>query len=127
MEITSLDHLVLTVTSIQRTCEFYQRVLGMEIIRFGENRYALKFGSQKINLHEYGKEFEPKARLPTPGSADICLVSATPMKTVMQHLQQQDINIIDGPLPRTGATGPIISVYFYDPDWNLIEVCNYSH
>lgn len=124
MQIERLDHLVLTVANIEVTCEFYTRVLGMEVVTFGINRKALAYGQQKINLHEYGKEFEPKAVLPTPGSADLCLISLTPMREIIRHLEDQQVTIIEGPAPRTGATGLIESVYFRDPDGNLIEVSN---
>ena len=126
MEISSIDHLVLTVTNINMSCEFYNKILGMEVVKFGDNRIALKFGQQKINLHESGKELEPGASMPTPGSADLCLISPTPMNEIIPYLQQHDVNIIEGPVQRNGATGSIVSVYFRDPDLNLIEVCNYS-
>jgi catechol 2,3-dioxygenase-like lactoylglutathione lyase family enzyme len=125
MKIDYLDHLVLTVKSIEKTCEFYSRVLGMEIITFGDGRKALLFGSQKINLHERGQEFEPKAGYPMPGSADLCFITGTPLVEVIEHLQRYDIEIIEGPVRRTGAVGQILSVYFRDPDMNLIEVSNY--
>lgn len=125
IKIERLDHLVLTVRSIKETCEFYSKVLGMDVETFGENRKALKFGTQKINLHQVGKEFEPKAAKPTSGSGDICLISSTPIETVAVHLSALAVEIEDGPVQRTGATGPIISLYFRDPDQNLIEVSNY--
>ncbi len=125
MQIDRLDHLVLTVASIVTTSDFYHRVLGMEVVTFGEGRKALSFGSQKINLHAQGKEFEPKAAAPTPGSADICLIASTPLVKVVAHLQSCGVSILEGPVRRTGATGPITSVYFRDPDFNLIEVSNY--
>lgn len=124
IRIKSLDHLVLTVADVQATCDFYARVLGMEAISFGEGRRALGFGSQKINLHTAGREFEPKAHRPTPGSADLCLIASTPLDAVVQHLRACGIVILEGPVRRTGATGPILSVYFRDPDGNLIEVSN---
>ena len=126
MQIDRLDHLVLTVASIEKTSDFYQKVLGMEVVTFGEGRKALSFGSQKINLHARGKEFEPRAAAPTPGSADICLIASTPLSEVISHLRSCGISILEGPVRRTGATGPIISVYFRDPDSNLIEVSNYA-
>ena len=126
MQIDRLDHLVLTVASIEKTSDFYQRVLGMEVITFGEGRKALSFGSQKINLHAQGKEFEPKAAKPTPGSADICLIASTPLSKVISHLQSCGVSILEGPVRRTGATGSITSVYFRDPESNLIEVSNYA-
>ncbi len=125
MQIDRLDHLVLTVADIAVTCDFYSRVLGMEVVTFRGNRKALTFGAQKINLHEVGKEFEPKAALPTPGSADLCLISKEPLPTVMDHLHECQVPILEGPVSRTGATGPILSVYFRDPDSNLIEVSTY--
>ena len=125
MKVDHLDHLVLTVKSIPATCEFYARVLGMEVVTFGGNRQALAFGTQKINLHEAGKEWEPKAHCPTPGSADLCFITLAPLADVVEHLRQCGIEIIEGPAKRTGATGSITSVYFRDPDLNLIEVSNY--
>ncbi len=126
IRIDCLDHLVLTVASITETVAFYQRVLGMEEISFGTGRKALAFGLQKINLHQAGREFEPKARCPMPGSADICLITATPLREVISHLEMMGVAIEEGPVARTGATGPIISVYFRDPDQNLIEVSRYA-
>ena len=125
MEIDRIDHVVLTVRSIDATCEFYARVLGMRVVTFAEGRKALAFGRQKFNLHEAGREFEPKADRPTPGSVDLCLITNTPLDAVADHLHRCNVAIIDGPVPRTGATGPIRSVYFRDPDANLIEVANY--
>jgi catechol 2,3-dioxygenase-like lactoylglutathione lyase family enzyme len=125
MKIDRLDHLVLTVKSIDRTCEFYANVLGMEVVTFGEGRKALAFGTQKINLHETGKEFEPRAQHPTPGSADLCFITSTPLADVIKHLHHHGVEIIEGPLKKTGAVGQILSVYFQDPDRNLIEVSNY--
>lgn len=125
MQIDHLDHLVLTVKSIAATCEFYATALGMQVVSFGEDRKALVFGSQKINLHELGKEFEPKAHRPTPGSADLCFITTSPLTEVMQHLRDSGVAILEGPVQRTGAMGRIESVYFRDPDLNLIEVSNY--
>ena len=125
MKISHLDHLVLTVADIATTCQFYQSALNFEVITFAENRKALLFGSQKINLHEAGKEFEPKALRPTVGSADLCFVAETPIDEVIAHLQNRNINIIEGPIQRTGAMGKILSVYLRDPDQNLIEISNY--
>ena len=119
-----LDHLVLTVADIPRTVEFYQRVLGMEPQTFGAGRVALRFGEQKINLHQAGRELEPKATLPTPGSADLCFLTETPLSELATQLTQCAVAIIEGPVARTGATGPILSLYFRDPDGNLIEVAN---
>ncbi len=126
MKIDRIDHLVLTVRSIDATCEFYSRVLGMTAVTFGAGRKALRFGAQKINLHEMGKEFDPKAARPTPGSADVCLISAVALPEVVAHLGRCGVDIIEGPVARTGARGPIQSVYFRDPDLNLIEVSTYD-
>jgi catechol 2,3-dioxygenase-like lactoylglutathione lyase family enzyme len=125
VRIDRLDHLVLTVASLDETCRFYRRVLGMEVSRFGEGRTALVFGRQKINLHEVGKEFEPRAARATAGSGDLCLISLTPLDELIRHLQVCGVTIIEGPVARTGATGAIRSVYFRDPDGNLIEVSEY--
>ncbi|MFW1843839.1 VOC family protein [Acinetobacter pittii] len=124
MKISHLDHLVLTVSNIESTCHFYQTVLGFEVITFKGNRKALKFGNQKINLHQQGNEFEPKALQPTPGSADLCFISDTPISEVVAHLNQLNIQIEEGPIERTGAMHPILSVYIRDPDQNLIEISN---
>jgi catechol 2,3-dioxygenase-like lactoylglutathione lyase family enzyme len=125
--ISNLDHLVLTVKSIEATVSFYTEILGMDKDTFGEGRVALKFGSQKINLHEYGKEFEPKANCPTPGSADICFITNMPIQVALEEVKAKDITIIEGIVSRTGAAGPIESFYFRDPDENLIEVSSYVH
>jgi|SRR5215211_4320979 len=125
MKINHIDQLVLTVKRIATTCDFYSNVLGMEVITFGEGRKALAFGAQKINLHESGKEFEPKAQHPTPGSADLCFITSTPLADVIERLRHCDVKVIEGPVQRTGAMGQILSVYFRDPDLNLIEVSNY--
>ncbi|NKQ11589.1 VOC family protein [Pseudomonas sp. SST3] len=124
MQIDHLDHLVLTVADIEATVDFYTRVLGMQEVTFGEGRKALAFGQQKINLHQAGREFEPKAERPTPGSADLCFIVATPLDEVVAHLERLGVAIIEGPVQRTGATGPIRSVYVCDPDFNLIELSN---
>ena len=124
MRVERLDHLVLTVADIDASCAFYQRVLGMQVVTFGQGRKALAFGQQKINLHRLGAEFEPKALRPTPGSADLCLIVSTPLVEVMAHLQRCEVAIEEGPVPRTGATGPLLSVYIRDPDRNLIELAN---
>ena len=124
MRVERLDHLVLTVADIDASCAFYQRVLGMQVVTFGQGRKALAFGQQKINLHRHGAEFEPKALRPTPGSADLCLIVSTPLVEVMAHLQRCNVAIEEGPVPRTGATGSLLSVYIRDPDRNLIELAN---
>ena len=126
MKIDRIDHLVLTVRSIESSCAFYSRVLGMDVVTFGAGRTALAFGAQKINLHLAGHEFEPRAARPMPGSADICLISAIPLSEVVAHLARSEVPILEGPVRRTGATGPIRSVYFRDPDHNLIEVSTYD-
>lgn len=124
MQIDSLDHLVLTVSNIEASCAFYSRVLGMEVVTFGQGRKALAFGAQKINLHQAGQEFEPKAQRPTPGSADLCFLTSVPLAQVQAHLAACGVTVTEGPVQRTGAQGPILSVYFRDPDLNLIEVSN---
>jgi len=123
MKIRQLDHLVLTVSDIERTCAFY-RLLGMEVVAFGEGRTALKFGRQKINLHRYRAEFEPKADLPTPGSADLCFLVDTAVEEAARVLKAASVEVIEGPVERTGARGPIRSIYCRDPDGNLIELSN---
>jgi len=124
VRIDSLDHLVLTVADVEATCAFYRRVLGMDVVTFAGGRKALAFGRQKINLHERGSELEPKAEHPTPGSGDLCFLTSVPLEDVVAHLASERVAIIEGPIRRTGATGPILSVYFRDPDGNLIEVSN---
>lgn len=126
ISINRLDHLVLTVADIEATCAFYTSVLGMEVVTFGEGRKALSFGAQKINLHQAGKEFEPKSQHPTPGSADLCFISDTPLDAVAVHLEACGVAIEEGIVPRTGATGPIQSIYIRDPDQNLIEISTYD-
>tara|TARA_B110000483_G_C18093793_1_gene503071 strand:+ start:545 stop:931 length:387 start_codon:yes stop_codon:yes gene_type:complete len=125
--ITNLDHFVLTAYSIEKTVEFYTTVLGMEKEIFGEGRVALKFGTQKINLHQAGKEIEPKAALPTPGSADICLITNIAIADALMQVKSHGVEIIEGIVSRTGANGPIKSIYFRDPDENLIEVSSYAN
>jgi catechol 2,3-dioxygenase-like lactoylglutathione lyase family enzyme len=126
MKIDSLDHVVLTVRDIDATCEFYAKVLGMEIVTFGENRKALSFGSQKINLQQLGRESTLKAQRPTPGSADVCFITSVSLSDVIAHLNSCGINVIGGPVERNGARGLMMSLYFRDPDMNLIEVSNYA-
>ncbi|CAM4121939.1 VOC family protein [Stenotrophomonas maltophilia] len=120
-----LDHLVLTVADIERSCDFYQRVLGMQIVRFGAGRTALQFGQQKINLHPASAPLQPHALRPTPGSADLCLVTRTATADVLAHLRAHAVAVEQGPVARTGALGPIESVYVRDPDGNLIEISRY--
>ncbi len=126
MQVDRIDHLVLTVADIAQTCQFYSRVLGMRVERFGDGRVALHFGDQKINLHQIGKEFEPKALRPTVGSGDLCFITGTPIEQVMAHIQMCGVTLLEGPVPRTGALGAMTSVYFRDPDQNLIEVARYA-
>ena len=126
--IDMIDHFVLTVRDIGAACEFYTRTLRMEVVTFGNGRKALQFGEfgeHKINLHEAGKEFEPKASRPTPGSGDVCFITRTPLERVIGHLRACDVEILEGPVKRTGARGPIESVYIRDPDGNLLEIANY--
>ena len=125
MQIDRIDHIVITAFDLERTLDFYSRVMGMEPVTFAGGRRALAFGRQKINLHQAGREFEPKALKPTPGSMDLCFITETPLEDVMAHLKSQGVAIAEGPVPKTGALGPMSSVYFRDPDGNLIEVSNY--
>ncbi|MEW8385248.1 MAG: VOC family protein [Candidatus Thiodiazotropha taylori] len=124
MKITQLDHLVLTVRDIQVSCDFYTRILGMQLVEFAGGRKALNFGSQKINLHQHRQEFEPKAASPTPGSADLCFLTEVPVSEVADHLERNQIEIIEGLVERSGAEGPILSIYLRDPDGNLLEIAN---
>lgn len=123
--ILRMDHIVLTVKDLNKTIEFYTGVLDMKLVTFGANRRALSFGQQKINLHEYGSEFEPKALEPLPGSEDLCFVIEETIDEIQKHLSIKGIKIVDGPVKRTGALGPITSIYIRDPDGNLIELSNY--
>jgi catechol 2,3-dioxygenase-like lactoylglutathione lyase family enzyme len=125
MNIERVDHFVLTVHNLDSTCEFYSRVFGMEVVTFEEDRKALQFGQQKLNLHAAGKEFEPKALNATPGSADLCFITKNPLEEVIQHMKNCHVEILQGPVRRTGAMGAIASIYVRDPDGNLIEVSNY--
>ena len=125
MYVTAIDHIVLTVASIDQSVAYYQRVLGMEHVTFGpDNRSALRFGDQKINLHEAGREFEPRAIRPWPGSADVSFL-VNDLAEVTAHLQSCGVEIVAGPGPRTGARGTIRSVYIRDPDGNLLELSAY--
>jgi len=125
MQIDALDHFVMTVADIAASCDFYSRVLGLEIIAFGDNRKALKIGNQKINLHQSGKEIHPCAGKPCAGSADLCFISDLPIPAVIDHLSTAGVPVELGPVPRTGARGPMMSVYIRDPDENLVEISNY--
>ncbi|ERP90039.1 virulence protein [Alcanivorax sp. P2S70] len=127
MKVDRIDHLVLTVKDINETIQFYSSVMGMEKVEFGEGRIALSFGQQKINLHQLGKEFEPKAQNVKSGSADLCFIIDLPVEHALHDLESKGIKVIDGPVQRTGALGKIKSVYFRDPDGNLIEVSNYEN
>lgn len=125
-QLDALDHLVLTVADLQATCGFYRDALGMTVETFraegGPERLALRFGGQKINLHLRGREFEPKAARPTPGSADLCFLTASPLAEWQAHLAAQGVAVELGPVPRTGAAGPLTSLYLRDPDGNLVEI-----
>ncbi len=125
MLIKALDHLVLTVADIAVTCEFYERVLQCEVVSFGDNRKALRCGDQKINLHQSGEEFHPCARQPTPGSADLCFITEPAIDDLTAHLKRCEVAIEEGPVERTGARGPILSLYIRDPDQNLVELSTY--
>jgi catechol 2,3-dioxygenase-like lactoylglutathione lyase family enzyme len=120
--IDHLDHIVLTTAHTEQCIDFYTRVLGMKFERFGEGRMALKFGSQKINLHEKGREFHPRATLAAPGTLDICFIATLPLKNVIARLVECGVPIVEGPVAKTGAIGPIRSVYVRDPDGNLVEI-----
>jgi len=120
--IDHLDHLVLTTTDEPACVHFYVDVLGMQLETFGQGRKAFRFGNQKINLHVRGHEFEPKAHLPVPGALDLCFIAGIPLDEVIATLDKRGAHIIEGPVNRTGATGPIRSIYLRDPDLNLIEI-----
>ena len=126
IEIDNIDHLVLTVKDIKTTCEFYSKVLGMEVVTFNRGRIALKFGDRKFNLHEFGKEIEPKAIAPTPGSADFCLITKNSLTSIIEHLRLCQVEVIEGVVSRTGAIGKIKSIYIRDPDQNLVEISSYE-
>jgi catechol 2,3-dioxygenase-like lactoylglutathione lyase family enzyme len=127
--IDHVDHIVLTTRDREACIRFYVDVLGMKLERFrtpNEERLALKFGSQKINLHEWGKEFVPRAHVAVPGSLDLCFIAAVPLSEVMKKLQQHRILVLEGPVAKTGAMGPMQSVYVRDPDLNLVEISEYK-
>jgi catechol 2,3-dioxygenase-like lactoylglutathione lyase family enzyme len=124
VKVRAIDHVVLTVRDIDRTLSFYQRALGMTPVSFGEGRHALAFGDQKLNLHPAGREFEPKAAVPTPGAIDLCLLTDEPLDAVIAHLREVGVAIELGPVAKTGARASLRSIYFRDPDGNLIEVAN---
>ena len=125
MLIDRIDHVVLTVRDPERTCDFYHQVLGFEVVSFAGGRKGLSFGRQKLNLHQYGKEFEPKAEHPTPGSVDLCFITRTPLDQVRRELAEKGIPVEVGPVEKVGAIGTLLSVYVRDPDQNLIEIANY--
>jgi len=125
--IDRIDHIVITAHDLERTIEFYVRVLGMEPITFAGGRRGLAFGRQKINLHQAGREFEPKALKPTPGSIDLCFITQSPLDEVVAHVTGCGVKIAEGPVEKTGALGPMQSIYFRDPDGNLIEVSKYEN
>jgi catechol 2,3-dioxygenase-like lactoylglutathione lyase family enzyme len=123
--IDHIDHIVLTTRDKDACIRFYSEVLGMELVKFKtptEERLALNFGAQKINLHEWGKEFEPRAHVAVPGSLDLCFIASIPLEKVIEKLKKNDIRILGGPVAKTGARGPIRSVYVRDPDLNLVEI-----
>jgi len=124
--IDRIDHFVLTVKDVAATCAFYERVLGMEVVTFAGGRKGLGCGENKINLHQQGAEFVPHAQTPVPGSADFCLITRTPLGDVIKRLKTNNVAIEQGPVQKTGALGPMMSVYFRDPDMNLVEVSNYN-
>ena len=125
VKIDRLDHLVLTVADVEATCAFYSRVLGMKPLTFAGGRRALRFGRQKLNLHPADSPVAPHALHPVPGSADLCFITKTPISTVVSQLTELGVSFTEGPVARTGALGPMMSVYFRDPDSNLIEVSEY--
>jgi catechol 2,3-dioxygenase-like lactoylglutathione lyase family enzyme len=124
--IDHIDHIVLTTRDKDACIRFYTEVLGMKLERFAENRLALKFGSQKINLHEWGREFTPRAHVAVPGSLDLCFIASIPLEQVLEKLRSQNVRILEGPVKKTGAAGPIRSVYVRDPDLNLVEISVYD-
>jgi catechol 2,3-dioxygenase-like lactoylglutathione lyase family enzyme len=124
MKVDRIDHVVLTCGDVERTISFYERALGMRALTFGSGRRALTFGDQKLNLHQAGREYEPKARVPTPGSVDVCFVTDVPLADVAAHLRSVGVAIELGPVDKTGARAALRSLYFRDPDGNLVEVSN---
>ena len=127
--IERIDHIVLTTRDLAGCIRFYTEVLGMTLERFrtaSADRLALKFGGQKINLHEWGREFSPRAHVAAPGTLDLCFIAAVPLEEVIDRLKQQGIAILEGPVAKTGAKGPIRSVYVRDPDLNLVEISVYQ-
>lgn len=125
LTINHIDHIVMTVRDMEKTLKFYQEVLNLSVQTFGDNRKALHLENQKINLHQYQREYEPHAAKPTPGAIDLCFITKTPIKEIISHMQKMNITIEEGPVERTGAAGKILSIYIRDPDGNLIELANY--
>ena len=125
MKIDRIDHIVLTVESVDVTIEFYSRVLGMEPISFADGRRGLAFGVQKINLHSAANPYPEKAQKPTPGLGDFCMITKSPMADVIDHFKAENVEIEVGPIPKPGAIGSLISIYFRDPDGNLLKLSNY--
>jgi catechol 2,3-dioxygenase-like lactoylglutathione lyase family enzyme len=122
MALEGIHHVTAITGDAPANVDFYTRVLGMRLETFGQGRLAFRFGDQKINLHEAGREFEPKATLPTPGALDLCFLATEPLDAVIRRLEEAGVPIELGPVPRTGATGAIRSVYVRDPDGNLVEI-----
>ena len=126
MKIAHIDHLVLTVKDIGASCTFYNNVLGMQEVTFGHGRKAVVFGNQKINFHQQGRELEPKALRPTTGSGDLCFITTDPLSDVVRYIRDCGVEIVEGPIERTGALGSMMSIYIRDPDQNLIEIAAYN-
>jgi len=126
LQIDRLDHIVITAFDVDRTIDFYSKVMGMEPITFAGEVTSMHFGRQKINLHQAGREFEPKALKPAPGTIDLCFIATTPLAEVIENVKACGVAIVEGPVPKTGALGPMQSVYLRDPDGNLIEISNYD-
>jgi catechol 2,3-dioxygenase-like lactoylglutathione lyase family enzyme len=125
--IDHIDHIVLTTRDREGCIRFYTQVLGMKLEKFGENRLALRFGNQKINLHEWGREFTPRAHVAAPGTLDLCFIASLPLEQVIENLKKNQVPILEGPVAKTGAAGPIRSVYVRDPDLNLVEISVYNN
>ena len=126
-KITHLDHLVLTVEDVEASCAFYTRIFDIKEVTFGNERKAVVFGDQKINFHQQGRELEPKALHPTPGSGDLCFITTDSLADVVRHIRDCEVEILEGPIKRTGALGSMMSIYIRDPDQNLIEVATYNN
>jgi len=123
--IDHIDHIVLTTRDLDGCLRFYTDILGMKLEKFAEKRLALKFGRQKINLHEWGQEFEPRAHVAAPGTLDLCFIASVPLEKIIQRFNEKKIPILEGPVKKTGAMGPMQSVYVRDPDLNLVEISVY--